>query len=74
MPWETFQQYREEWPNEFAKVMDKRARRRRFLQENGYVPDGWTPPKDKRTANYPHAALAIRNTAPELRPLLLGGR
>ena len=57
-----FQQARRKWPREFAKVLAKRERRRKWLKRHRTIRPGWTPtdPRDGRTGNFPHAALAAR--------------
>jgi hypothetical protein len=57
-----FHAAREAWPRALEKVGEKRERRRRWLAQHGSIPPGWTPPdpQDRRTANYPEAALRRR--------------
>ncbi|HOX57129.1 MAG TPA: hypothetical protein PLC99_09575 [Verrucomicrobiota bacterium] len=57
------------WPRELEKVARKRARRRAWLKAHGTLPQDWTPPdpNDRRTANYPGAALLKRVPLAELR-------
>lgn len=62
MPLERWEATKSDHPREWEKVLSKRARRRAWLEENGTVPDGWTPPdpSDGRTANRPISAYLAR--------------
>ncbi len=44
LPLDIIQASRSEFPQEWAKMLEKRERRRAFHAENGYIWDGWTPP------------------------------
>jgi hypothetical protein len=51
------------FPQEWAKLLAKRQRRRDWFEQYGAVPDGWTPPDPadpRRSANKPIAAYLAR--------------
>lgn len=82
MPAAAFEAASRRWPRELKKVAEKRRRRLAWLKAHGAVPGGWTPPdpKDRRTANYPAAAMLARMSLETLRrhlkteyPELFGG-
>jgi hypothetical protein len=63
MPLVLFDRFKADFQIHWNRLLERRSRRLAHLLKYGEIPGGWTPPNsvDRRSRNYPYAALASRD-------------